>query len=122
MFNEVELKAAVEILYNPRIFKEHKRSGKIDSDSINPLLFGYRYCLNILYSKTRDGLYYQLYIRNNVNYISENFSQVMILNIIQYIQILKIILKVNKMKAVMFAYVEIGIIILFLQGFLKEMN
>ena len=73
LFNEVELKAAVEILYNPRIFKEHKRSGKIDSDSINPLLFGYRYCLNILYSKTRDGLYYQLYIRNNVNYISENF-------------------------------------------------
>jgi len=73
LFNKDELKSAVEILYNPRIFKEHKRSGKIDSDSINPLLFGYRYCLNILYSKMRDGLYYQLYIGNNVNYISENF-------------------------------------------------
>ena len=71
--NDNILSKAVEILYNPQKFKDHKRSGKIDSNSIIPLLFGYRYCLNFLDSKTNNGLYYQIYIGNNSSYISENF-------------------------------------------------
>jgi len=63
---------AVELLYDPQKFKDIKRSGRIDSNCIIPLLFGYHYYLNILASTTRDGIYYQMYTSNSIRYISEN--------------------------------------------------
>ena len=43
---------------------------KIDSNNIQPLLLGYRYCLNELYAKKSLGIYYPLY-EGHVDYLKE---------------------------------------------------
>ena len=52
---------AIQLFYDSEKYKDIKNSFRIDSNNIKSLLFGYRYCLNELSSKTQKGIYYSLY-------------------------------------------------------------
>ena len=64
---------AMELFYNPQKFIDIKKIYSIDSTNIIPLLYGYRYCLNILSEKKSRGIYYLIYCDNNITYLKENF-------------------------------------------------
>ena len=62
---------ALELFYEPHKLKEIKSRYKINSKNIKPFLFGYRYCVNILWNETAKGIYYSLYDGTNINYLRE---------------------------------------------------
>ena len=61
---------AIDLFYKPPKFKEIKTTYKINSNNINPILFGYRYCLNEIFSNKTNSIYYPLY-KNNVRNLSD---------------------------------------------------
>ena len=74
LFNGDIILKGIELLYSPQKFKEIQRLYRNISNCITPLLFGYRYCLNILASKTTNGIYYLMYTNRNLrNYLDENY-------------------------------------------------
>ena len=70
---DILLLKAIQLFYDPNKYKEMKNSFKINSNNIQVLLFGYRYCLNELSSKNKKGIYYPLYNSNNINYLKDYF-------------------------------------------------
>ena len=74
LFREKELLLkALELFYEPKKYNEIKNNYNISQNNIKSLLFGYRYCLNELYSKNIEGIYYPLYDKNNINYLCEKY-------------------------------------------------
>ena len=64
---------AIELFYYPKKFNDIKKKYNINSSNIKPLLFGYRYCLNELFYKNTEGIYYPLYNSNNLIYLTEKY-------------------------------------------------
>ena len=60
----------IELFYETQKYEETKRKYGINPNNIKPLLFGYRYCLNELFSK-KGGIYKPLYNIKNINYLRE---------------------------------------------------
>jgi hypothetical protein len=74
LFNENKLLfKAIELFYNPEKYKTIKGNFKINSNNIKAILFGYRYCLNELFSEKKRGIYYPLYTDNSSKYLTEQF-------------------------------------------------
>ena len=61
----------IQLFYDPTTYKKIKERFKINSTNIKPLLFGYRFCLNEIYYKNKQGIYYPLYDSSNINYLKE---------------------------------------------------
>ena len=65
---------AIELFYNPTKYKMIKEKYKIKPNSMKPILFGYRYCLNELSLKKKSGIYYPLYdINSYKKYLKEQY-------------------------------------------------
>ena len=64
---------AIKIFYDSVKYNNMKKRFNINSTNIKPLLFGYRYCLNELFSKNTRGIYYPLYDSKNLNYLKEQY-------------------------------------------------
>ena len=64
---------AIKLFYDSTKYYTLKKRFGINSENIKPLLFGYRYCLNELFSKNSRGIYYPLYNSENLNYLKEKF-------------------------------------------------
>ena len=64
---------AIELFYYPKKYNDIKKKYNINSSNIKPLLFGYRYCLNELFYKNTEGIYYPLYNSNNLIYLTEKY-------------------------------------------------
>jgi hypothetical protein len=64
---------AIELLYEPHKLNDIKKKYKINSKNIEPILFGYRLCLNEIYSKKEKGIYYPLYDAKNLSYLKDKF-------------------------------------------------
>ena len=62
---------ALELFYKNRKYSEIKNKYKINSQNINPFLFGYRYCLNELSRGKTKSIYYPLYDSKNIKYLKE---------------------------------------------------
>ena len=74
LFNEKKLLLkAIQLFYEPEKFEEIKKLYKIDSKNIKPLLLGYRYCLNEIFSENKEGIYFPLYESDNFNFIKNNY-------------------------------------------------
>ena len=73
----------IQFLFNPKEFREIKEKYKIDSNNIEAILFGYRYCLNELLSDEIDDdinndnnknyIYSSLYDKANSSYLSDKY-------------------------------------------------
>ena len=63
---------AIDLFYKPQKLNEIKSNYNITNENINILLFGYRYCLNELFSKNIRGIYYSLYDISKYNYKEKN--------------------------------------------------
>ena len=59
---------AIDLFYKPQKLNEIKSNYNITNENINILSFGYRYCLNELFSKNIKGMYYSLYDISKYNY------------------------------------------------------
>ena len=64
---------AIQLFYNPTKYKEIKKNFSVNSDNIIALLFGYRFCLNEIASKNKEGIYYPLYFSKDLNYLKKQF-------------------------------------------------
>ena len=74
--NEAKLLNAIKLFYEIRKFNSIKNDLKINSNNIKPLIFGYRFCLNELFFKKMDGIYYPLYTQDYNKYMKEKFYPV----------------------------------------------
>ena len=61
------LSNAIQLFYDINKYKSIKQSYNIDSNKINSLFYGYRFCLNALSSKNTSGIYYLLYTNDKIN-------------------------------------------------------
>ena len=61
------LSNAIQLFYDINKYKTIKQSYNIDYNKINSLLYGYRFCLNEISSTNKSGIYYPLYINDNIN-------------------------------------------------------
>ena len=64
---------AIELFYNPEKFEDIKKKYDINSNNVMPFLFGYRFCLNTIFSENDRGIYYSLYDGDKTNYLREKF-------------------------------------------------
>ena len=71
--NEKLLWKAIELFYNPKIFENISDKYEINTNNNISFLFGYRFCLNIIFSKNEKCLYYSLYESDKINYLKEEF-------------------------------------------------
>ena len=71
--NEAKLLNAIKLFYEIKKFNSIKNDLKINSNNIKPLIFGYRFCLNELFFKKMDGIYYPLYTQDYNKYMKEKF-------------------------------------------------
>ena len=65
------LLSAIQFLFNPEKYEEIKKEYGINSDNIESLFLGYRYCLNELSDENSNGIYSTLYNGDNINYLLE---------------------------------------------------
>ena len=71
-FNEdILLLKAIGLFYNFKKYNEIQKSFNLNSTNIKPILFGYRFCLNELYFKNKNGIYYPLYESDRFDYIKD---------------------------------------------------
>ena len=68
-----KLSNAIQFFFNPKKYEEIKKDFGINSVNIEAILYGYRYCLNELSEENEDGIYSNLYVTNNINYLGEKF-------------------------------------------------
>ena len=70
-----ELSKVIRFFYEPEKYKELQKTYNINSSDIEPLLYGYRFCINELFSKKEDedGIYYPLYFKKNLDYLTKRF-------------------------------------------------
>ena len=64
---------AIQLFYDPKEFEKILTQYKINSNSMKPLLYGYRYCLNELSIKKNTGLYYSLYDETKLKNIKDRY-------------------------------------------------
>ena len=64
---------AIELFYNPDIYEKIKNDYKINSNNNMSFLFGYRFCINVIFSENNDGIYHSLYEEDKINYLKEKF-------------------------------------------------
>ena len=69
---EILLKS-IKLFYDPETFNNIKTTYEINSNNIGSILFGYRICLNEIYNKKDRGIYYPLYIENNIDKINDKY-------------------------------------------------
>ena len=62
---------ALELFYQPNKYKKIVGEYNINSNNIQPILLGYRYCLNELSIAKTNGIYYSIYDINKTNYLKE---------------------------------------------------
>ena len=70
--NKKLLWKAIELFYNPKIFENISDKYEINTNNNISFLFGYRFCLNIIFSKNEKCLYYSLYESDKINYLKKN--------------------------------------------------
>ena len=73
LFEKDKLSNIIQLFYNPREYEKIKNDFGIDSINIEAILYGYRFCLNELSDENKDGIYYPLYTKENINYLTEKF-------------------------------------------------
>ena len=71
--NKKLLWKAIELFYNPEIFENISDKYEINKNNNISFLFGYRFCLNIIFSENEKCLYYSLYESDKINYLKEEF-------------------------------------------------
>jgi hypothetical protein len=64
---------AIQFLYCPEKFIKLKEKYNITPESLEILLFSYRYCLNLLYKNKKGNTYSFLYNKNNINDINKYY-------------------------------------------------
>jgi len=64
---------AIELFYNPKIFEVISDKYGINANNNISFLFGYRFCLNIIFSENENGLYYSIYESDKINYLKKMF-------------------------------------------------
>ena len=70
--NKLLLKA-IELFYNPDTYDKIKGEYGINSNNNMSFLFGYRFCLNVIFSNNSDGIYHSLYEGDKIDYLKEKF-------------------------------------------------
>ena len=82
LYNKNKYSVLTQFLYNPKKFGEITDKYNINSNEIEALLYGYRYCLNELLTdegdddnndNDKDYLYSSLYDKSKNNYLSEKY-------------------------------------------------
>ena len=73
LFEKESILEAIKLFYEPKKFYKMKDDLKINAKNIKPLLIGYRFCLNELFNKNNQGIYYPLYTSDYSKYISNRF-------------------------------------------------
>ena len=68
-----KLIALMKFLFEKDTYKEIKKEYSIDSEDIDALLYGYRYCLNEVKDKEGDYIYSYLYNKNNLIDFDQKF-------------------------------------------------
>ena len=63
----------MRFLYEKDTYKDIKREYKINSEDIDALLYGYRYCLNEVKDKEENYIYSYLYNRSNLSDFDQKF-------------------------------------------------
>ena len=69
----------IQFLFNPKKYKEIKDKYNINSNNIEAVLYGYRYCINEFLSEERDDeidndyIFFSLYDKAKVCYLSEKY-------------------------------------------------
>ena len=71
--NNKKLMSAIELFYDPKKNEDIMTKYKINSNNNIAFLFGYRYCLNILFSKNENGIYYSLYDKDKIYDLKDKF-------------------------------------------------
>ena len=70
LFENDKLSNVIQLLFNPREYEKIKDFG-INSDYIDAIQYGYRFCLNELSDENEDGIYSPLYKIKNINNLTE---------------------------------------------------
>ena len=63
----------MKYIFDKETYQEIKKEYSINSEDIDALLYGYRYCLNEVKDKEEEYIYSYLYNRNNVNDFDQKF-------------------------------------------------
>ena len=63
----------MKFFFDKNKFSEIKKEYLINSEDIEALLFGYRYCLNEVKDKEEDNIYSYLYNKNNLSFFDQKF-------------------------------------------------
>ena len=72
LYEKNKLSTIIQFFFNPEKYEEIKRENGINSDNIESLLFGYRFCLNEL-ADDMNSIYSTLYGRDNLNYLEKYY-------------------------------------------------
>ena len=64
---------AIQLFYDPKQYASVKRNFNFNSKNIKAILFGYRYCLNELFNKKKNGIFYPLYDDDHLEYLKNQF-------------------------------------------------
>ena len=69
----------MKFFFDKDTYIKFKKDNSINSEDIDVLLYGYRYCLNEVKSKDEDFIYPYLYSFNNLSDFDQKFILVMII-------------------------------------------
>ena len=81
IYENIKYGILIQFLYNPKEYKKIKDKYQINSNNIEGILYGYRYCLNELLADKRDDendndndyIYFALYDKAKISYLSEKY-------------------------------------------------
>ena len=72
LFGKDKLSNIIQFFFNPKEYEKIQKDFGINSDNIEAILYGYRYCLNEISDENEDGIYSPLYdIKNINNYLAK---------------------------------------------------
>ena len=71
--NNKKLMSAIKLFYDPQKKEDIMKKYKINSNNNIAFLFGYRYCLNVLFSENEKGIYYSLYDKDKICDLNDKF-------------------------------------------------
>ena len=82
LYDKNKYSTLIQILFNPKKYEDLITIYNVNSNNIESILYGYRYCLNELISddidednneNDKDYLYSSLYQKGNINYLAEKY-------------------------------------------------
>ena len=73
LYESGNLSNLIQLFFNPKEYEKIKKEFEAFSSNTHLLFYGYRYCLNEISNENENGIFYSLYDRKNINYLSEKF-------------------------------------------------